>query len=382
VLDVSEFFGEGSGGVRTYLTEKARFVEQSTHIRQAIVVPGPRDVMTQSERVRCYRLGSLPIPGQSPYRFLLDVRGSRTILAHERPDIVEVGSPVLAPWHVVSVARKLGIPLVSFFHSHVPRIVAGSSSHPGVGRRASALLAWRYLRRIDRMFARTIVSSRYAAAELAAQGIVRTSHVPLGVDLALFHPRRRAAVQRLRGTLVAGNRPLVLFAGRVAHEKRLDLLLSVWPDVARHTGAVLVFAGDGPLRPMLQSRYAHPDIRWIGFVKRRGQLADLLASADAVISPGSIETFGLTTLESLASGTPVLSAHAGGAAELVADSGGGAVFESGNPSSLRDALVTLLSSDRAALGARGRQHAERFHGWDDVFTALFGVYDDVLRREQ
>jgi hypothetical protein len=34
------------------------------------------------------------------------------------------------------------------------------------------------------------------------------------------------------------------------------------------------------------------------------------------------------------------------------------------------------------LGARGRQHAERFHGWDDVFTALFGVYDDVLRREQ
>ncbi len=278
VLDVSEFFGGSSGGVRTYLIEKARYVERSGHIRQAILVPGPWDAVTQSERVRCYWLGGPRVPGQAPYRFLLDMKSSRRILASERPDVVEVGSPGFAPWHVAAASRRLGIPILSFFHSHVPRLLAGSSSAPTALRRASASLAWRYLRRIDRLFARTIVSSRYSAAELAAAGIDRTAYVPLGVDLDQFNPRRREAVGAVRAQLAADDRPLVVYAGRVATEKRVDVLLRAWPRMSRRTGAILVIAGDGPLRPVLQRLYPHPDIRWLGHLGRRRQRAASRAS--------------------------------------------------------------------------------------------------------
>jgi alpha-1,6-mannosyltransferase len=380
VLDVSEFFGETSGGVRTYLGEKARHVERSSDLRQMILVPGPHDGVTEGERVRCYRLGGLAVPRQAPYRFLLNTRAIRRIVRHERPDVIDVGSPGLAPWHVAAVSRRLGIPLVSFFHSHIPRLIAGSATRPAVSRRLGAALTWSYFRHLDRMFARTIVASRFAAGELARAGIDRTAYVPLGVDLEHFHPRRRECGEEVRAMLAAAGRPLVVFAGRIAPEKRLGLLLRAWPRVARRTGAVLVLVGEGPLRGKLQARHPHPDVHWLGFVNRRAHVANLLAAADVCVSPGEFETFGLATLEALACGTPVVAANEGGAAELVTDSGAGALFEHGNPYSLADRIEAVLAADRRALGTQGRLHAERHHAWTAVFDAVFHTYDVILRE--
>jgi hypothetical protein len=74
VLDISEFFGETTGGVRTYLLEKARYVQQDPTLRQVLVVPGAADEILESSGVRCYRLRGAPIPTQKPYRFMLATR--------------------------------------------------------------------------------------------------------------------------------------------------------------------------------------------------------------------------------------------------------------------------------------------------------------------
>jgi glycosyltransferase involved in cell wall biosynthesis len=66
-------------------------------------------------------------------------------------------------------------------------------------------------------------------------------------------------------------------------------------------------------------------------------------------------------------------------AESVAASGGGALFRSGDPGSLAEVAVSLLEGDLPALGARGRSHAERHHGWDAVLDRLFDVYGKILR---
>lgn len=382
VLDFTEFFGETSGGIRTYLTEKARYVERSRHLRQSIVVPGPRDDVSETRRVRCYRVGSFPIPGQAPYRFMLDRATTVRIVRHERPDIVELGSAGFAPWHVIDACAKLDIPLVSFFHSNIPRLLGGASAHPTVGQRARTAILWRYLRRIDRVLARTMVASRCMAAELVANGITNIAHVPLGVDLEQFRPTLRPEGRELYRALypVLGtdDRPIVLFVGRFAAEKRLDLLLRAWPRVAARTGAVLVLAGDGPLRQRLLEQYAHDDVRWLGFVSDRDVVARLLAAADAVVSPGDHETFGLAALEAIACGTPVISADAGGTAELIADSGGGVLFPAGDSYALAESLEHLLGAGRAQFGRAGRRHAERHNSWPAVFASVFNVYDTVL----
>ena len=117
---------------------------------------------------------------------------------------------------------------------------------------------------------------------------------------------------------------------------------------------------------------------WLPFQHDRERLADLLAAVDLAVSPCSIETFGLSALEAIASGTPLLSADRGGVAETVGRSGAGATFPSGDAGALADQANALLLGDLVALGTRGRRYAEADHGWDAVLDRIFDVYRSVL----
>ncbi|MGH7580705.1 MAG: glycosyltransferase family 1 protein, partial [Gemmatimonadales bacterium] len=97
MLDITEFFGDTTGGVRTYLLEKAKYVQRNPALRQVLVVPGARDEILEAGGVRCYRLHGPHIPTQKPYRFMLATRSTKRIVAHERPDLIEVGSAWCAP---------------------------------------------------------------------------------------------------------------------------------------------------------------------------------------------------------------------------------------------------------------------------------------------
>lgn len=380
VLDITEFYGDTTGGVRTYLREKAAYVEAHPAYRQVLALPGSCDAITQSDGVRVYRLKGPVVPTQAPYRFMLATRSNRRIVTHEQPDIIEVGSPGLVPWIVRLAARGLGIPVVAFYHSNFPRVFSPWPERAPWWRRTMHDLAWKYARRIDRHFAHTIVCSRFVADDLRRAGIDRVTLIPLGVDLARYHPGRRAKRDEVRaryglpGGLVAG------FVGRFSAEKELDVLVTAWPEVYRRTGATLALVGDGPVRRMLEAAtMAAPWIRFIPYERDRERLADLLAAWDLFVAPSSNETFGLAPLEGLASGTPVLSADRGGISEQVEASGAGDRFDSGSASSLAEAAIRLFATDLGALGARGRAHAEAHHAWESVFDRIFALYVSVAR---
>lgn len=378
VLDISEFFGETTGGVRTYLLQKARYVEARARLRQVLVVPGAQDAVHQSAGVRCYRLHGPSVPTQKPYRFMLATRSTKRIVAHERPSLIEVGSAWFAPWLIHLAARGSNVPAVWFYHSNFPRVIAPDLRPAGAARRAAADFAWGYVRRLGRLVRATLAPSDFVAADLARAGVERVERVSLGVDLELFHPRRRASAAETRRSFGLPEGPLALYVGRLAREKEVDLLLDAWPEVARQTGARLAFVGDGPSRRRLQRRPGSDRALWIPFECDRERLAGLLAAADLCVSPCSIETFGLSALEALASGTPVLSADRGGVAETIGRSGGGALFPSGDAAGLAEAAIGLLRGEGLALGVRGRAFAEAHHGWDQVFDQLFDIYRRVL----
>ncbi len=380
VLDITEFFGETSGGVRTYLLEKERYVEDHNDLRQVLVVPGAQDALRDGAGTRWYHLRGPSIPTQRPYRFMLATRTTRRIIRHERPDLIEVGSHFFVPWIVDRAARPLGVPLVWFYHSNLPRVLAPASGRNSPARRSAAALAWRYVRHLSRRFLATLATSDFSARDLERAGVENVVRVPLGVDVAQFHPRRRANGNSVRRDLGLPDGPLALFMGRFAREKELGVLLDAWPEVQKRTGAHLLLLGDGPSQRYFQHRSRSSRVIWRGYEIDRERLAQLLAAVDLYVSPCSIETFGLAPLEAMASGTPVLSADRGGVAERVSASGGGALFPAGSAGGLADTAVAILRSDLAALGARARTYAERHHGWENVFDRIFSVYRRLLKR--
>jgi alpha-1,6-mannosyltransferase len=378
VLDISEFFGETTGGVRTYLLQKARYVQRHPALRQVLVVPGARDSIQEAGGVRCYRLHGPSVPSQKPYRFMLATRSTSRIVAHERPDLIEVGSAWCAPWLVHLATRSIDLPAVWFYHSNFPRVIAPWPASAGPLRRGASEFAWAYVRRLGRMVRATLAPSAFVAGELERAGVDRVTRVSLGVDLDRFHPGRRASAWETRRELGLPSGPLAIFVGRLAAEKELDLLLAAWPDVERRTGLRLVIVGDGPARRRLRALPGSDRHRWLPFERDRERLADLLAAVDLYVAPCSIETFGLSALEALACGTPILSADRGGVAETVVRSGAGALFASGDREALVSAAEGLLGQNLALLGQRGRCYAETHHGWDRVLTQLFDVYRSIL----
>lgn len=380
VLDISEFFGETTGGVRTYLLQKSRYVESRPSLRQVLVVPGADDSIQETSGVRCYRLHGPSIPTQKPYRFMLATRSTSRIVAHERPNLIEVGSAWCAPWLVHLATRRIQVPAVWFYHSNFPRVIAPWPATAGLARRTASGFAWRYVRRLSRLVQATLAPSDFVAGELEREGVERVERVTLGVDLELFHPRRRAYARETRIRLGLPEGPLALFVGRFAQEKELDLLLAGWPEVERRTGARLVLIGDGPSRRRFQRRRGSERLFWLPYERDRDLLADLLAAVDLYVAPCSLETFGLSALEALACGTPLLTADRGGVAETATRSGAGALFRSGDAGSLSDVACAMFAGELSRLGARGRSYAEAHHGWDTVLDRLFEVYRRILGR--
>jgi alpha-1,6-mannosyltransferase len=379
VLDISEYYSDGSGGVRTYLDAKGRFVAGSTDLRRTLVVPGSRDSIADAPGDRTYRLRGPAIPFHS-YRLMLATRSVARIIAHERPDIIEIGSSYIVPWAVSRARRRHPAQVAWFYHSNLPRLIAPDLAWAGASRAAVVRGVGGYVHHLGRLADVTLAASDFAARELAHWGVERVERVTLGVDAEHFHPRRRYACAAIRAMLgVEAGVPLVGFIGRLAAEKQVDMLLHAWPRVARETGAVLLIVGNGPQRARLAALAEGQRVLMLPHEPDRDRVAEVLAALDLYVSPAPFETFGLAVCEALASGVPVVSVDHGAAAELVRASGVGALPPLGDATALGEAIISALREDRMTQGARARAYVERHHTWDVALTRLFTLYRQILR---
>jgi glycosyltransferase involved in cell wall biosynthesis len=160
--------------------------------------------------------------------------------------------------------------------------------------------------------------------------------------------------------------PSILYAGRLSKEKGVLEL------VEAAQGLPLVVVGDGPLRPRV------PEAR--GFVSR-DELERLYGAAAVVACPSRREGFGVTCLEAMAHGRPVVASAVGGLLDLVIDGETGLLVPPRDPQALRAALQRLLADRelRVKLGAAARERAQADFSWERVTSALMRAYEDTVR---
>jgi glycosyltransferase involved in cell wall biosynthesis len=202
----------------------------------------------------------------------------------------------------------------------------------------------------------------------------RIAIVPPGIDLDVFRPAR------------AGERagpPIVLFLARLERRKGVDTLLEAFARVARSRPDVqLRFAGSGSMED---------EIRWLtgreGLAERvavlgpveREEVPALLRSSTLFCLPSLGEPLGISALEALASGLPVVVTDTGGLAELVPDGAGRKVPPGDSPALARalEELLGLEPEELSALGARNRAVAENYP-WEAAVDRLEEVYARVV----
>jgi len=249
-----------------------------------------------------------------------------------RPDAIYVATEGPLGWSAVRAANRLGIPVATGFHTRFDTY----ANHYGLGFLTPVVR--HYLRSFHRRAAATLVPTEALARELTALGVDTARLLRRAVDTQLFHPRHRSAELRQRWG-VDGNTPVVLYVGRIAPEKNLDLAVRCFRAVQQQVPkARYVWVGDGPARAALQA--ANPDFIFAG-MQLGEALAQHYASADLFPFPSLSETFGNVILEALASGLPVVAYEEGAAREHLRTGHNGYRIEIGNERAFIEAATTL-----------------------------------------
>lgn len=349
-MQCANFVTPRSGGLRTAMRHLAEGYAALGH-EVVQIVPGHRDEVEQTPWGTIHRLHAPVLPGSGGYRVISRPARVTQLLSALAPDRLEVHDRLtlrgLGRW-----ARRHDLPAIVVVHERLDLLAARLV--PGGMRLRRMIDADN--RRLATGFDTVVCTTDWAAQEFDRLPAPNLRRVPLGVDLIGFHPANRDFALRLK--LSPDGAALLVTAVRLSPEKApMRVVETVRELVSRGLPIRCVIAGDGPLRERMERAAAGLPIEFVGFLSDRGELARLLASADVVLAPGPIETFGLAALEALASGTPVVVDAASALPEVIGSAGWAVP---GRPAAFADAVQDVLGLPRGPARTQARERAETF----------------------
>lgn len=307
---------------------------------------------------------SAPLPGYPAFRFAVPWPALTAALREFRPDIVHLAAPAGLGAQAVLAARRLDVPSIAVYQTDIAAFAAR------YGLATAERTIWHWLATVHRHAARTLAPSWDAVDALLRQGVQRVARWSRGVDLERFDPRHRD--EELRRELAPHGELLVGYVGRLAREKRVELL----GGIADLPGTRLVVVGDGPSRAALTRQL--PGAAFLGF-RGGSDLSKAVASLDLFVHTGVHETFCQAAQEAKASGVPVVAPAAGGLLDVVEHGRTGLHYTPGDAAALRAQVAALIGDpDRRAVMALAARDSVTGCGWSSIGDELLGHYRDVL----
>ena len=326
------------------------------HVGDSKVIPLPSISLPQAPETR------MALPNPVVARHIEDFN----------PDLIHLFSPAAMAVNGMAVGRHLNKPVIANYQTDLP----GYTERYGFPLLSGPVNRW--LRYIHNGCHLTLAPTRTIIRQLHAVGYRRLRQWGRGVNTERFNPRHARPAMRRR--LLNGRDPdslLCVFVGRLANEKRIDLLL----DVARTPGVALTIIGDGALREQLEAVFAGTDACFTGYLIG-DELAQAYASADVFTFPGEYETFGQVIQEAMASGLPSVVVNAGGAPDVIGDGGSGVVVEP-TPAAFASVIRHLRDhpETRLTMSMKAREMAEQ-RPWSVLMAQLEGYYEEAYTMNQ
>ena len=276
-----------------------------------------------------------------------------------------------------AIARQLQIPHVVTFHtlSHIKMQSRAGEAEPAERQQAERSLM---------ASARCIVAfsghERDAMVNLYGADPRRILLAPCGVDLSLFRPLDR---DNARGRLGLNGERVFLYVGRLEPLKGVELMLRLptYLDTCEKIRVLVVGGGPGEqaqidrLRSLAMNLGVDDVIDFVGMVDQ-SDLPLYYNAADVCVVPSYYESFGLTALESMACGTPVVASRVGGLPSVVQHGRTGYLQSWRCPEAFANSLEAIVSSPslREGMSRAARRRAEHM-GWEQVAAAISQVYD-------
>lgn len=377
IVDVCAFYAPRGGGVKTYVERKLRAGAQAGH-EVIILAPSDSGQVVEAGGGRIVMLPARRFPLDRRYSYFDDEQSLHAMLDRLQPDLVEASSPWAS---AAMVARWQGrAPRALIMHADPLSAYAYRWFGPVLSREVIDRgfdWFWRHLRRLDDSFDLVVSASDSLSRRLEAGRLQHVVTLPMGVEPGHFTPARRNETLRARLLERCGlgtDATLLLGVGRHAPEKRWPMVIEAVTSAGYGKPVGLVLVGDGRDRARVRRAAANnPHIQLLAPMHDRSALAELLASADALVHGCEAETFCMVAAEARASGLPVIVPDEGGASDQ-ARGGAGLFYHAGQADSLASAIIDFVNGNPERQRGHACMLAASVMTMDEHFRRLFSAY--------
>jgi len=202
-----------------------------------------------------------------------------------------------------------------------------------------------------------VISATYDMKEIIEKkyGTVNTIIIKNGINFSKFNKTKKINLNL--------SRPVITFAARIEENKGLEYLLSAFKKInIEIKSANLLVLGEGSLRKSLEKKYMDKNIFFKGHINYE-EMPEILKSSDLFVLPAIFEAQGISLLEAMSCGLPIISTKVGGIPELIKKDNG-ILVKPGNVNSLSNAMIKILKNERLReIIIKNNLKKAREHDW-------------------
>ena len=299
-------------------------------------------------------------------------------------DVIHIHTPFTAHYVGIHFGKKLDIPVVETYHTFfedylhhylpfIPQFIS---------RKLARTISRRQCNAVD-----GIVSPSKPMLDVLKQYGIKTPAevVATGLDDSSFASVDGVHFRMSHDIPLA--QPMLLFVGRVAHEKNIGFLLEMHVElIKKHPDALLVITGEGPAEESIKHSIDKLDIsnkvRMIGYLDRSHELIACYKAADIFVFASKSETQGLVLLEAMAQGTAVVAIAELGTKSILIE-GEGVLIAKDDINDFADKVSVLLSDvpKRQMIGEKGRQYAKEKWGAGVLAKKVAKFYKSTINQK-
>lgn len=370
----TDYFYPRIGGVSSHVAGLASELERRHHEVVILTKLPKSDTRYSIAGKVSYLRASIPIPVILVPPKVADIR---EVLERGKFDIVHAHH-AFTPTSLLSVsaAKKIGIPSILTNHT-----IFLASDHESLWVPTSYVL-YPFRRYINKANLITAVSR--TAADFIGHFTERERIVvvPNGVDSDRFRSRSCAADET---THEVSGEHIILYVGRLVYRKGIHILVKAMPQILRELpDAQLLIAGEGIMenfiKLLIKSLDLEDHVKLLGFVPNE-KLPGLYGLSQVFVLPSLYcESFGITLLEAMASGKPVVASNVGGVPEVIENEVTGLLFRKGDERDLADGVLRIMNDHVLALdlARKARRSVEVNFSWFVVADKMECLYEELL----
>lgn len=388
ILQTCIRFPPAPGGAETHVLEVSKLLKARNYdvtvftsdLYKEVPFTRKTDWEPTVENIPVKRFKAYSMPGELHYIFIPSL--AKAILK-VKTDLIHAHSYGYFQVNVSGLNKRLrDTPFVLTPHFHPPWSMWGGDRRKQLRKIYDKIFAPTVLNSVDR-----IIGVSHHEMELLQEIIKidpdKIRYIPNGIDFSRFEPIPKPD-KFLNKYKIHDN--IVLYVGRLASNKGLEVLISAVPKVlSEHPKTKFVFVGEDEgmlelLTDQAKKLGISRNILFTGHIKDEELFLSAFAACDVFVLPSEYEAFGIVLLEAMACKKPVIGSRVGGVPEAIGDEGAGVIVEYNDSKALAEEINKLLADQklRKKMGDIGRTRVKKNFTWDSVVNQIEKVYSELI----